>query len=170
MNWQTYILPAALAVTLFSCNINKQEDAMRLSNELGFANDSLFYYGKLWNDELKVAVNLSDFSKLQPIRKELEDYILRKEAYITKMEDVGSSQELRQSELDYLAFEKNIVKTKFMPFENFDANTPTDELARAYEELLNSMEQEKPKLDRFQGLQQAYAEKNGFPKPIGDIE
>lgn len=143
---------------------------MRLSTELGFANDSLFYYGKLWNDELKVAVNLSDFSNLQPIRKDLQDYITRKEEYIRNMKDVGESKELRQAELDYLAFEKHVVQTRFTPFETFNDSTETEEIAKAYQDLLGSMELEKPKLDRFQALQQLYAEKNGFPKPIGEIE
>ena len=143
---------------------------MHLSAELGFTNDSLFYYGKLWNDELKVAVNLSDYSNLRPIRIELQNYITRKEDHIRNMEDVGSSKELREAELDYLAFEKHIVRTRFIIFETFDDSTHTEELAKAYQDLLGAMEQEKPKLDRFQQLQQAYAEKHGFPKPISDIE
>lgn len=167
---RVYIFLLLLAAGTSSCNFNKTEDAMRLSNELGFINDSLFYYGKTWNDELKVAVNLADYSKLKSIRLELEKYIDRKSEVIRNMKDVGGSKELREAELDYLAFEKSIVRTKFAPFENFTAQTTAQELAKAYEDLLSSMDEEKPKLDKFQHLQEKYAEKNDFPKPIREIE
>lgn len=166
-----YILPVLLAMFLAaSCDFNKKEKAMRLSSELSFINDSLFYYGKTWNDELKVAVNLSDYSKLKFIRQDLENYIDRKSEYIRNMEDVGGSEELRKAELEYLAFEKQVVRSKFTPFEQFDTSTSAETLAAAYENLLSSMEDEKPKLENFQKQQEAYAEKNDFPKPIRELE
>src|SRR5687767_1085032 len=95
---------AALLLTLLvsSCNFNKQEEALRLSNELGFTNDSLFFYGKVWNDELRIAVKINDYSALNPIRMNLERYINRKIEHIDKLEDVGGSEKMRQSELDFL--------------------------------------------------------------------
>ncbi len=170
---QRYVTIAAVAAALSaaSCNFNRQEEALRLSNELGFTNDSLFYYGKVWNDELRIAVKMEDFSTLQPIRSEMVGYIDRKIDHVKSMEDVGGSKDMRQSELDFLQFEKDIIQQHFAAFEQFDTATTTDELTVAYERLLRASEAEKAKLDRFHKLQEEYAEKNEIPKPLGtDIE
>jgi hypothetical protein len=165
---QRYTVIALLVITAFvsSCNLNKQEDARRLSNELGFANDSLFYYGKVWNDELRIAVKMSDFSTLAPIRQDLVKYIDNKITHFSGFEDVGGSEQMRQAELEFLKFEKQIIQNHFATFERFDSNTSTDELAKAYEQLLKASEAEKAKLDAFHKLQQEYAEKNDIPKPL----
>jgi hypothetical protein len=164
------LLALALISVLASCNLNKREDAIKLSAALMVANDSLSYYGKEWNEELKIAVNTRNFTGLPPSRKQLEAYIDRKIAEIDAMEDVGGSQKLKAAEVDILAFEKTVIQTKFAAFEQFNANTPLDQITHAYESLLQQRETEVKKMEGFQKLQDSYAEKNDFPKPVGDFK
>lgn len=153
-----------------SCNINKQADAIKLSNDLAAANDSLAYYGKMWNEELKIAVNTSNFSNLKPIRIKLEDYINRKSIEVSSMHDIGGSERMRQCELDILGFEKNVVQNKFIVFEGFTDGSSDEQITNAYRELLQMTGQEESKMANFQKLQDEYADKNDIPKPIGDIK
>jgi hypothetical protein len=155
---------------LASCNLNKREDAIKLSSALMVANDSLSYYGRDWNEELKIAVNTRNFTGLPESRKKLESYIDRKISELKDMEDVGGSEKLRESEIDILSFEKNVIQTKFTAFEQFNANTPLPQITTAYESLLKERETEVKKMSAFEKLQDSYAEKNDFPKPVGDFK
>jgi len=160
----------ALSVIAFSCNINKQADAIKLSNDLSAANDSLAYYGKMWNEELKIAVNTSNFSNLKPIRTKLQDYINSKEAEVSAMHDIGGSEQMRHCELDILGFEKNVVQNKFIVFEGFTDSSSDEQITNAYRDLLQMTGQEEAKMANFQKLQDEYADKNDIPKPIGEIK
>ncbi len=159
-----------LIAVLGSCNINKREDAIKLSAALMVANDSLSFYGREWNEELKIAVNTKNFVELPRSRRRLELYIDRKIDELKAMNDVGGSEKLRQSEIDILSFEKSVIQSKFAVFEQFNESTPMDQLTKAYEALLQMRDEEVKKMSAFEKLQDSYAEKNDFPKPVGDFK
>lgn len=155
-----------LLMSMAACDLNKKEKAQQFSNDITVINDSLAYYVKDWVEEFKVSVNTKDFSQLHGIRQGLEGYLDRKTTYLQGMEDRGGSEQLRTAELDYLAFEKNTVSRYLSVFEQFDSTTTDDQIAKAYNTSMANVGGEEQKILTINKLQDEYAEKNDFPKPV----
>lgn len=149
-----------------SCNLTKHEDAIQLSNELVQVNDSLNHFGKVWGDEFKVAVNTRDFTHLQEFRQNIQYYISERSLHIRAMKDVGDSGPLRQSMLDILKFEDEVILPKMKTFERFDATTPDDTIKFAFQDMMYTTTEDLAKHDVMYKLLDEYAEKNDFPKPL----
>jgi len=155
-----------LTILVASCNLNRREDAMKLNNTLAGINDSLFFYGKNWNEELAVAVNTRNFSQLPDQRLRMEAYIDKNISRVGAMKDIGGSEVLKKTELEFLAFEKQLIQSKFSIFEHFTDSTSDAMLTEAYKSLLQYTGKEQEYLARLSKLQDEYAEKNDFPKPV----
>ncbi len=165
MATRSFIL-LGIILLITSCNLHKREDAMKLNNELAAINDSLYYIGRNWNEELKIAVNTKDFTGLPAVRLQMDDYIKNKIEYVSKMRDVGGSEELRKAELHFLQFEKSLISHGFQPFESFTDSSTDEQITEAYKALLQQVGDEQEHLANLSKLQDDYAEKNDFPKPI----
>lgn len=164
---RTVIAVCLLSVILFtSCNFNKKDDCIRLDNEIATMNDSLLQYGSYWGDELKIAVNTLDFSGLQPIRTEMQAYIDRKIEYVQQMKNVGGSEQLLETELEFLQAEKEIVSNKLSVFERFTDSAAMDDLSTAYANMQISALKENELLEKLHKLREQYAETNDIPKFI----
>lgn len=155
-----------LIVLACSCNFNKKEKCIRLDNTISSINDSLLRYGAEWGDELKIAINTLDFSGLQPIRIKMQGFIDRKIEYVKGMDNIGGSEELLKTELEFLQTEKEIVATKLAVFERFTDSVTMDQLSNAYADMQLSAVKEQDMLKRIHTLREQYAEKNDFPKFI----
>lgn len=156
-----------LLITLFlSCDFNKKDDCIRLDNDIAAINDSLLMYGSKWGDELKIAVNTLDFSGLRPIRVEMQGFIARKTEYVKGMKNIGGSEKLLKTELEFLETEEEIVKYKLSVFENYDESVVMDELSDAYANMQLSAVKERDLLEKLHRLREDYAEKNEIPKFI----
>lgn len=162
----TYISIILLCLGIASCNWNRQEKAMKLTGKITAINDSLYRFGKIWLDEFKIAVNSKNFSELQPLRQNLEQFIDRNIVFIDNMDDVGNSEPIRKAELDILQFEKTTVLPKFLVFETFDTTTTDEQITEAYKGMMMTTSQEQEKLNKLYSLIDAYADKYEFPKPI----
>ena len=155
-----------IILLIAACNMNSREDAMKMSSELTSVNDSLSYFGKKWTDELEIAVNTSDFSKLGDIRSEIGVFIDRKLVHLGSMKDVGGSEDFRHAELEILKYERDTILPASAVFESFGAGTTDEEISSAYQALLNTTQREGEKLQVVYALRDKYAEKNDFPKPV----
>lgn len=162
----TILFVIAAAILLQACEFDKKEKARKLSTELTSVNDSMYHLGRVWLEEFKVAVNTKDFSELPQNRQNLSAFIDRKIEYISKMEDVGGSEEYRKAELDILKFEKNTVLPKFVIFESFGDSTTDEEIAESYNLLMSTINTEQEKLNKVYKLRDEYARKNEFPLPV----
>lgn len=160
------ILVAILAITIASCDFGKQEKAMRRSIEIAAINDSLAEQGKIWGDELRIAVNTLDFSNMKKSREDLQVYVGEKIAQLKAMKPVANSEELQKAELEFLEFELKMIDNHFVVFEGFNEFTTKEDLENAYFGILQYNELEQEKLKHIYDLREEYAEKNGFPKPI----
>jgi hypothetical protein len=152
-------------MALFTCfcfvvGCDREVSALKLSTDLTKINDSLARYGKEWGDEFKRAYSTSDFSALQPIRVQMEVYVNRKIECVRNMEDVGGSRDFRKKEMEYLMFEKGLITNKLTRFENFNAQTPPEELAKAASELMSATEQEQFVLEQLHEEVRQYADRN----------
>jgi len=166
MSIRTAIIPVGLVLLLAACNINRSEDAMKLSNRVAAVNDSLTFYGKQWNDELEIAVNAKDFSHLPEIRGAMQDYIQRRMVDVRTMHDVGGSEDLRNAELGLLQFDQDSILPKLTVFEGFDNTVQIEPLSNAYSALWGSFKNEQPRLKLVDTLMNKYADANDFPKRV----
>lgn len=164
MRYATIIISCIVFAT--SCNLTRHEDAFQLSNELVQVNDSLNHFGKIWGDEFKVAVNTRDFTHLEEFRQNIQYYINERSVHIRAMKDVGGSGPLRESMLDILKFENEVILPKMKTFETFNANTPEDTIKFAFQDMMSTTKEDLAKHDVMYKLLDEYAEKNDFPKPL----
>ncbi len=161
------IAPIFVLMTIFaSCDLDKQEEAMKFSNEIAATNDTLAIHSSKWAEELKIAINTLDFSQLSKYRTSLVNYIDRKITEVEQMENVGGSEDMQQAELEFLKFEKNVVNSYFSAFEQMDSTTSLETIENAYMLVMQQGEQEQKMQQNMQQLREEYADKNDFPKPI----
>lgn len=139
---------------------------MALDNNIAAINDSLLRLGSEWGDELQISINTLNFSGLPAIRSEMQDYIARKLTEVKAMENVGGSEKILETELEFLATEQEIVLTRLTVFEQFTDSVKMDELSDAYANMQLSAVKERELLDKLHKLRDEYADKNGIPKSI----
>ncbi|MCB0699942.1 MAG: hypothetical protein H6551_08380 [Chitinophagales bacterium] len=168
MTRRIHLLTALIVMTLYivGCNYDKKEKAAALDARIGGINDTLLLHGKAWGDELKISVNTLDFTQLGTVRTKMQGYIDARIDEVGQLEHVGGSEELVQTELEFLETERNIVENRFSAFEQFDDSVTMDELTEAYAQIQISAEKEQALLKKLQSLREQYADKNGFPKYI----
>ncbi|MBS1773539.1 MAG: hypothetical protein JST82_11825 [Bacteroidetes bacterium] len=157
---------AVLVLAFSACNMHKREDAIKISNDITNINDSLTVYGKMWTDELNIAVNTGDFTKLSGVRLQIERFIDGKIEYVGSIQDVGGSENFRKSELDILKFERDSILPRSAAFEYFNESTSDAAIQNAYNNLMHATKSEVVRMENVYKLGDEYAEKNDFPKPL----
>lgn len=160
------LLSLVLLLLLNSCDFNKKDRCIQLDNKIGMTNDSLLRYGAAWGSELDIAISTLDFTGLSPIRVEMEEYIDRKVIEIKELKNVGGSETLLKTELDFLKVEKSIVSDELTAFEQFNASSQMDDIVKAYADMQVSAAKERELLQKIHKLRDQFAEKNDFPKYI----
>lgn len=139
---------------------------MKLDNEIATINDSLLWYGAQWGDELKIAVNTLEFSGLRPIRVEMQAFIEQKIERVQQLENIGGSEELIKTELEFLETEREIARIKLSAFEKYNDSVSMDELSNTYAAMQMSAMKEEELLKKIHQLREQYEEQNGIPKFI----
>lgn len=151
---------------LTSCDFNKKEKCIVLDTKIAVTNDSLLQYGASWGEELHISVNTLDFSGLAPIRIKMEEFIDRKITEMKAMDNVGGSEKLLETELEFLQVEKEIVTTRLTVFEQFTDTVQMNSLSTALAATELSAVKERELLEKLHKLRDEYAEKNDIPKYI----
>lgn len=160
------IVGLLVMVLLVSCNFNKKEDCIKLDTKIGSINDSLLKFGAEWGDELHLSINTLNFSGLQPIRVQMQEFVDKKIVEVEGMKNVGGSEKLLETELEFLQLEKEIVTTKLSAFEQFTDTAEMDNISTAYAAMQLSAIKERDLLEKLHKLRDEYAEKNEMPKYI----
>lgn len=153
------VLPLITLIALASCKDNKKE-VVYLNNELTTINDSLFYKGQAWGEELRIAIMNSDYTQLQPARMSVQAFIENSIEHVHQMENVGGSDEFRRVELEYLQFERDTIMPKMMQFESLDSTATEKQINDTYQSLVSCARQEQEQLKQIRTVQKAYADKN----------
>lgn len=160
------IVALLVMVLLVSCNFNKKEDCIKLDTKIGTINDSLLKYGAEWGDELEISINTLDFSGLQPIRLQMQEFVDRKINEVQSLKNVGGSEKLLKTELEFLQLEKEIITSRLSVFEQFTDSAAMDNISTAYAAMQLSAIKEAEMLEKLHKLRDEYAEKNKIPKYI----
>lgn len=155
---QTAIL-VTIVMILSACGASKQE-VMHFNDDLTTINDSLFYKGKVWGEEFRIAFSTGDYSRLPAARAAMVSYIDKSIETVRNTKDVGDSRAFREAELDYLAFERDSILPRMEIFETFTDSTSREDIAAAYKNLLATAHMEQAKQEHLRRVQKEYADKN----------
>lgn len=163
-----YIVSLLLAFVPFTGY--SQKTALELNDEIANITDSLFSYGQKWGNAFSEAAPSKDFSTLAKHRKATELFIDNSIQRIKNMHDIGDSQDLRLAMVDFLMFEKDMVRNGFTPAEKLSANTTDADIDAFISNLTNLSAKESIYLEKVRKEQEKYAEQNGFSIESGNDE
>lgn len=147
--------------TLFAV-AQKPKTALELNDYFVTITDSLYFHGKEWGSQFSKARKSQDFASLTPSRKKIELYASGKFQELVVMKDIGGSEKLRAAVLEFLAFEKKLIKDFFIPFEKFDKTTSDEAIQKAIDALVEASKDESAALKSVNDEQIAFGKKNGF--------
>ena len=152
----------AILLVLSGCNSKNKKKAYDFNQKLVEISDTLNKKGTRIGTEVALAVNTRDFSKVDIINKELLDFIEIKTAELKKTPNTAGSEKLKVAMLDFLAFEKDMISSYFIPMGKMNAQTPDTIIQAAVERMVDKSKDESSFLARVQQAQKEYARNNGF--------
>ena len=138
-----------------------KKGAITLSKKITTVNDTIFYLGKVWGENVGQVVVTKQFATLALAREKLVAYIDNALIEVGTMPDIGGSEDLRKTELDFLRFEKQMF-TNVRSIERFNETTSDEELLKTLADLRVVSRHETDMLTAIQVLQQEYAAKNSI--------
>ena len=156
--------PLFVAILLISpgCNSKNKKKAYDFNQKLVEISDTLNKKGTRIGTEVALAVNTRDFSKVDIINKELLDYIDIKTTELKKTPNTAGSEKLKVAMLEFLAFEKDMISTYFLPLGKMNAQTPDTAIQAAVDRMVDKSKDETGYLAKVQQAQKDYARDNGF--------
>ena len=155
--------PLFLVILLVSqgCKPNKKK-AYDFNQKLVEISDTLNKKGTRIGTEVALAVNTRDFSRVDIINRELLDFINIKTVELKKTPNTAGSEKLKAAMLDFLAFEKDMINSYFLPLGKMNAQTPDTAIQAAVDRMVGKSKDESSYLARVQKAQKEYARNNGF--------
>lgn len=157
-----YRIFVALGILVLLAGCKPGPTALEYSNKLVSITDSLHAKGTRWGQELVKGAETKDFSKLAPIRTDLQSFISAKTDELIADKDVHGSADLKKAMLDFLNYEQIMVETSFKPVEQLNSNSTPEDLNAVVERIKEASQKEDVLLDRTREVQREYAAKNHF--------
>lgn len=118
--------------------------------------------GRFIGEELAVAVQSRDFSKIDSANQDLLTYVKQQRSALLSRKDIPHSDSLRNAMLEFLSFEERLIVSTFMVFGKMDQYTPDSELQASLKQLNEKILEENRYLERVHAAQKAFAERNGY--------
>jgi hypothetical protein len=146
----------------FVSTFKQPKTALELNDYMVSITDSLYNYGTAWGAQFGEAFKSKDFSTLTAPRKNIEKFVDYKYAELNALKNIGGSEKLKAAMLEFLIFEKKMIKEQFIPLEKLDKNTPDAAKQTAIATLVDASKSEEAVLAKVREEQNAYAKKNGF--------
>ena len=81
---------------------------------------------------------------------------------LTAMKDVSGSENFRAAMLNFLSYEKKMIKVYFTAFETLDSSSTSDDIQKHMNDLIAVSKDEEAQLQKVREAQDEYAKKNGF--------
>lgn len=152
----------AVLIVFAGCKGGDQKKAYDFNEKLAAISYNLEKKGRAFGAELQPAMQSNDFSKLASITDSLEKFIDEKTEELKNTKDVGGSEKLRSAMLEFMAFEKDMVKDAFLPFSKLNASSTEEDKQAAIQNLMKRSQEEGKYLTKVQEAQKEYADKHGF--------
>lgn len=144
-----------------ACTSTNKKAAAALSRKIDIINDTVFYLGKTWGENVGQAVVTKDYTVIAATRQKELDYVNKALETVATLPDVGGSEDLKNHELEFLQFEKQMF-TNVAAIERFDETTSDEEILKTLDDLKLVAKHETDLLTNIQILQRAYAARNGL--------
>ena len=159
---RNFILVSFFASSTILSFAQKAITPLDLNNRLADITDTLYKYGSDWGKQVGIAMSKKDFTVLAPYRKKAEQYADKKFLEVTTMKDISGSENLRAAMLEFLAYEKLLIKEHFYEFEKLAKTATNDDVQKLIQKLVTASEKEGAALKKVNDAQTEYAKKNGF--------
>jgi elongation factor P--beta-lysine ligase len=151
----------AVFLLLQSCTDNKKK-ALAFNEKIAGISQTIYGKGREWGAELQPAFTMQDYSKLKEKTDDLMVYITHQIDTVSAMDNVGGSEKLKTSMVEYLKFEKMLIGEVFVPFSSMDSTTTDEQRQAAIQRLQDRSKDEAEYLEKVRAEQTEYAKKNGF--------
>jgi hypothetical protein len=145
-----------------SCSPTDKKAALQMSRQITTINDTVSYLGKVWGENVGQAVVTKNYTLPSGARAKQINYIDYALRTVGGMQDIGGSDDLRNTELEFLKFEKQMF-TNVATIEHFNVNTSDEEVLKTLNDLKIVSKRETNMLNNVQVMQQAYAARNELP-------
>jgi hypothetical protein len=155
-------IAAALIFSGLFAAAQKPKSPLELNNYFASITDSLYHYGVSWGSQFQKARESKDFRSLATHRKRIEDYANNIFQELVVMKDISGSEKLRAAVIDFLSYERRIIKEGFVPFEKFTKTSAEEDIQKAIDALVAAGKDESAILKAINDEQVAYGKKNGF--------
>lgn len=155
------LITCILLLVLQACTSTDKKAATLLSKKITVINDTVFYLGKMWGENVGAAVVTKDYSIVAAARMKQLNYLGGALETVTDMKDVGGSEDLRNHELDFLKFEIQMF-SNVVSIERFNESTSDEEVLKSLNDLKLVSKRETDMLTNIQILQQAYIARNSL--------
>lgn len=139
MNIRTLLLTLFIALSniTYAQKTAKDTDfALEFNDYCADITDSLYTYGIAWGEAFGGAYESYNFAKLTPYSNKISAFIEKSQKELIKRKVNPDMDDLKVAVLDFLAFEKAMIKDAFKPFEKFNDKT-SDETIKAQIDLLS---------------------------------
>jgi len=157
-----FIIATALIFSALFSAAQKPKTALELNDYFVAITDTLYTYGTQWGSQFQEARKSHDFAALTASRAKIEKYANAKFQELVVMKDISGSEKLRAAVLEFLAFEKRLIKEAFVPFEKFNKTSSEEDIQKAIDALVNASKDEEIALKAVNEEQIAFGKKNGF--------
>ena len=152
---------ALLLVIAESCQLG-QKKALQYNNKI--ANITLANQDK-WKElgqEINVAEQSHDYSKLSKITNDLISFLDQKITEVDAMETPDGGENLKKATIEFLKFDRSIAEENAKPYTQMNEQTTPEEFQTVTRELFAQAEKEEPYNAKMLEAQQAFAKKNNL--------
>ena len=154
------LLIAFLAGLISSCG--HEPTAAEYNAKIVAISDSLREKGTRWGLEFNEDVKTKDFSKLTPLRKDIENFASDKMSELRADKDIHGSADLKQAMLNFLTCEKEMMQRGFLPFEKLGPTATDGDVQAALDNIKQQSAKEQALLDNLRDVELEYAKKNNI--------
>jgi hypothetical protein len=139
-----------------------KKKAFDFNQKLAGISDSIHRKGTIIAMEVQNAMQNHDFSKTKAACEDLGNFIDEQIPELTATPNTGGSENLKKEMLNFLTFEKQMMREGFGPFLHMDSNTSDSVVNAAIQEIVKRSEEENKYLQRVQEAQREFAKQNGL--------
>ena len=154
-------LKLLLVPVLFaSCGLGDESKIIKLNDTIVEANTEVAKSAEHFGNLLEAAIKTQNYATLKPERVKLGQLVDAKIGVISKMQDVGGSEEFRKTELEYLNLQKKCIDEGFSRLEQITDKTSMTEVEKIMNEVQEMASKEDSYVNRLNVLQTVFAKKN----------
>lgn len=156
------LLTLFVATAAFIATAQQPTTALELNNIMADITDSLYEGGSKWGAAFSEAYKSGRYELLKPHRESMWQFINKKLDYVNTMKDINNSKPLRLAVIEFLLYEKQLLKEAFLPFESLKPGVSQEEVNKLIDKLSTLASKEKDMTAKVNEAQEQYASENGF--------